>query len=165
MSAKSELITLEEHNNFDNVDKPKLMSLIKDSFDRELAADYFSCTKPEKVIIARANTWYLGTVIIEKIEDDIDYLDKIAVAKIFQGNGLGKKMWELMDESSKKLVWRAKEINPINEFYKRQCDGMHKSGKWIIYWKGLNIEEIKIGIKYALSKKETLREIKWENKR
>ena len=50
--------------------------------------------------------------------------------------------------------------NLINDFYKKQCDGMQKAGNWIIYWKGLNLEDIKIGIKYALSKKETLGDIK-----
>lgn len=160
MDTNSELIVLEKYKNFDTIDKTKLRALIKDSFNKELVNDYFSYAKPKKIIIAKDKADYLGTIIVEKANNDIDYLDKIAVARIFQGKGLGKKMLELVDESSKKLVWRAKENNPINDFYKKQCDGMQKVKNWIIYWKGLNFEEIEIAVNYALSKKETLGEIK-----
>jgi acetylglutamate synthase len=160
MDKNQELITFEKFKSFKGIEKIKFKNLIKNSFNKTLTVDYFDYAKPKMIIIAKDKDDYLGTIVAEKVNRNIDYLDKIAVARIFQGKGLGKNMWELLGESSKKLVWRAKEENPINDFYKRQCDGMQKVGKWIIYWKGLNYNEIKIGINYAILKKETLGEIK-----
>lgn len=154
-------LSLKKYKNFKSIDKSLFKSLISDSFDKHLLNEYFSYVNPNLVIIAKDKGCkeYIGTIVLEKINKKIGYVDKIAVAKKYQGNGVGKKMLNTLDESSKHLVWRAKESNPINTFYKKECDGMQKVGGWIIYWKGLNYDEIHEGIKYAISKKETLGKI------
>lgn len=120
-------------NSFDEVDKNKVKTLIENSFNRKLAPNYFEMPV-EKIFIERK---YNAIAIVTKFQD-VYYLDKFAVAKKSQGNGLGETLWKAVTSKYPSLAWRSTETNPINNWYYKQCDGAQKRGKWIVYWKGLD---------------------------
>lgn len=153
------MTTLKKFNSFKEINKAKFKTLLEDAFSKKLTKGYFSYVKPEYIIIAEKDDEYIGTIVVEKTGKTIYYLDKIAVAKKYHGNGIGKKLWEELHGDNKKIVWRAKENNPINDFYIKQCEGMQKVSGWIIYWRNLTPEELKKAIKYALKKKQTMEEL------
>ena len=142
-------------NSFESISKEKFKELIKSGFGGKLVNDYFEYVVPEHIYLAYCDDIYCGAIVTEKIMPGLSYLDKIVTKKEHQGNGIGKNLWAMLDNKTK-LLWRAKTNNPINSFYMNQCSGMQKTGKWIIYWTGLNPEELKAGIKYALDKKPTV---------
>lgn len=120
-------------SSFDEVDKDKVKTLIENSFNRKLAPNYFEMPV-EKLFIERK---YNAIAIVTKFQD-IYYLDKFAVVKKSQGNGLGETLWKVVINHYPALAWRSTETNPINNWYYKQCDGAQKRDKWIVYWKGLN---------------------------
>ena len=158
MENTTDMVLLKKYTGFGTVDKLKFKDLLEDAFSKKLVKDYFTYANPKLIIIADNDKKYLGAIVVEKIAGNIYYLDKIAVVKEFQRNGIGKKLWEELNLKSEKLVWRAKENNPINNFYQSRCEGMQKTGEWIIYWRGLTPKELEISIKYALMKKKTMEE-------
>ena len=142
-------------NSFKSISKEKFKELVKSGFEKELVEDYFEYAAPKCIYIACLNNNYCGAIVTEEIKPGLIYLDKIVTKKEHQGNGIAKNLWAMLD-CKKKVLWRTKANNPINSFYINQCTGMQKTGKWIIYWNGLNPEDIGDGIKYAIGKKQTL---------
>ena len=49
------------------------------------------------------------------------------------------------------IFWRARATNPIGEWYTKLCDGLHRSGDWVVYWKGVPPDRISSAIEFALS--------------
>ena len=141
---------------FDEVDKEKFKQLIKSGFGKTLVDWYFNYVNPKYIHIIENGLEYIGAIVIEDAALGFDYLDKIVVASSYKGNGYGNQLWDKLIGNSKKLLWRANKANPFNKFYNKHCTGMQKVGKWNIYWVGLTPSQLKDGIKYALSKKETL---------
>ena len=94
---------------------------------------------------------------------EVNYLDKIVVASEFQGQGIGKILWQHLNGYSQKLAWRAKKDNPIIDFYKKKSDG-HISLKdvndYILFYYGLDSNELWLAMAYAIMKKPSLMEIK-----
>ncbi|RLG14255.1 MAG: hypothetical protein DRN66_02535 [Candidatus Nanohalarchaeota archaeon] len=142
-------------NSFKAISKEKFKGLIKSGFEKKLVDDYFEYTMPKYIYIACHNNQYCGAIVAEEINPGLIYLDKIVTKKEHQRNGIFKNLWAMLD-CKKKVLWRTKANNQINSFYINHCTGMQKTGKWIIYWKGLNPEDIRDGIKYAIGKKQTL---------
>ena len=161
MKIESNII-LKKYATFDEVNQPKFKALLENAFGKVLIKDYFSYAMPSTIIIMKEvkkdGEEYLGAIVAETIGNDVHYLDKIAIAKNHQGNGIGKKLWEHFAARSQKMVWRAKENNPINDFYLKNCEGLQKVHGWIIYWKGLTSTELREAIAYAVAKKATFEE-------
>lgn len=153
MSSGLEITKL---NNPAELDKDKLEALIEDGFGKSLIPDYFTGFSPEAVYIAQIGAKYNGAIVLERTELGIAYLDKFVVSKDYQNNGIGGKLWSEAVKNEKRIFWRAKPENPINKFYMSVCDGMQKADGWHVFWVGLDSDEIKKAIKYALSKRETL---------
>ena len=144
---------LKTYKSFDFVNQQKFKELLEDAFGKKLIATYFSDAQPKTIMVLEKENQYIGAIVAEAIGNNVEYLDKIAIARNSQGNGIGKKLWTQFGAQSKKLIWRAKENNPINDFYQRNCEGFQKINSWIIYWKGLSAKELAHALVYATTKK------------
>ena len=149
-------LELKKYKSFKSINKNRFKHLLEDAFSKTLSKNYFNYVKPFRIILAKEGKNYLGGIVVERIDRNIYYLDKIAVIKERQRYGIGKKLWGALVSNHSKFVWRANNNNPINDFYREHCDGMQKIEGWIIYWKGLNHDELEKGIGYAISKKKTM---------
>lgn len=149
---------LKKYLTFEQLNKSKFKLLLEDAFGKKLIKDYFTYANPNAIMVIEKENQYVGAIVAEAAGNNVQYLDKIAIAKTSQGNGIGKKLWQEFGAQSKKLIWRAKENNPINLFYQKNCDGFQKVGDWIMYWKGLSQEELQQAIAYAAAKKSSFEE-------
>ncbi|HEX4450953.1 MAG TPA: hypothetical protein VH143_08800 [Kofleriaceae bacterium] len=124
------------HESFATIDRPRLGELIANSFGRPLAAEYFEHKQPLRIYLADS---YRATAILTREHAELDgiaYLDKFAVTSEAQGEGIGASLWQRMRNETPTLFWRARLRNPINSWYMRKADGMHKSGDWVVFWAG-----------------------------
>jgi len=140
------------HRSFATVDRTRLGELIASSFGRPLAAEYFDTRVPLRIYLADS---YRATAILttEQVEHhDIAYLDKFAVTGEAQGEGIGASLWQRMRDDTPALFWRARANNPVNSWYMRKADGMHKSGEWIVFWAGTSeFPQIRACVEKALA--------------
>ncbi len=118
---------------FKDVNTQKIKKLLEESFCKMLVEDYFK--HPIECVIVDKD--YTGVMIIKKIQGT-PYLDKLAIAKSAQGNGLAKAMWSFVKMKYPSLIWRSSVNNPINNWYFKNCDGVEKSSSWIIFWYNLD---------------------------
>ena len=117
---------------FDDVDKGALRSLIEGCFGRALSATYFADKTPIAVYIAGAHR----AVAIVTREQGMPYLDKFAVTKAAQGEGVGASLWATMRRDFPTLLWRSRRENPINPWYFKQADGAVRGEEWVVFWSG-----------------------------
>jgi acetylglutamate synthase len=150
------MMTIEEHPGFETVDLVMLSSLIESAFKKRLDPDYFAYANPESIRIASIDGAYAGVIVVEPVLGKMKYLDKIAVAPAFQGNGIGKRLWDEVVKHNPKLVWRAHPENPVNASYLSRSHGTVRERGWNIYWTNLLASERGIGIAYAIAKRKTL---------
>lgn len=115
--------------NFRGLNTGKIRKLLEESFSKKLADDYFQ--QPLECIMIDKD--YTGIMIIRDIGGTA-YLDKFAIAKTAQGNGLGKAMWSFLKSKYPALIWRSSGSNPVNNWYFKNCDGVEKSDPWIVFW-------------------------------
>ncbi|HEY1548314.1 MAG TPA: hypothetical protein VGG28_10855 [Kofleriaceae bacterium] len=149
------------HESFSTIDRPRLGELIANSFGRPLAAEYFDHKQPLRIYLADS---YRATAILTREQVELDgrptgiaYLDKFAVTSEAQGEGIGASLWQRMRSETPALFWRARERNPVNSWYMRKADGMHKSGDWIVFWAGTHdFATIRGCVEKALSLPATL---------
>jgi len=99
---------------------------------------------------------YLGIAVVESFQSNIDYLDKIAVLPEYQGNGVGKALFEQLHFSSPNLFWRARTSNPANEWYGKNSDFSVQEGELRVYFKNIMAADINACLNYALTKPKTL---------
>jgi acetylglutamate synthase len=147
---------IKKYGSFKGIDEQRFKEMVFSGFGRMLTSDYFEYCQPSCIYMAEAPGFYYGGAVVESIPPDISYLDKIVVFKEHRGKKIAKRIWEEMSKDCKKLVWRAKRVNPFNQFYSEECDGLQKIGIWLVYWKGLDSKELEKGINYAMGKKPTL---------
>jgi acetylglutamate kinase len=84
-------------------------------------------------------------------------MDKFAVINSARGEGLGNAMWNKMLSEHKKIFWRSRASNAINNFYKDVCDGFQKSNEWNIFWIGIHdLDELTECINYAVNQPATI---------
>ena len=139
---------------FDEVDTERMRALIASCFDRDLVPDYFANKSCHRVYLTES---YRATAIITQDGDLPPYLDKFAVTRKAQGEGVGSSMWARIRADHKTLFWRARTENPINSWYFQQADGTLKSGAWTVFWYGLNgFSEIQRCVDVALTLPATL---------
>ena len=124
--------------NFNGINKKKIKKLIEESFCKKLVSDYFN-QPTEKIIVDKD---YSGLAVIKKL-NGVAYLDKFAVSKTAQGNGLGKAIWHVIKNMYPSLIWRSSITNPINSWYFKNCDGAQKSDEWIVFWYNVNWEKVR----------------------
>lgn len=114
---------------FSGLNTKKIKSLLEESFGKVLIDNYFD--DPIDHIILEKD--YSAIAIIKKLHTQY-YLDKFAVSKNAQGNGLGKSVWCLIKKHYPSLIWRSTIENPINSWYFKNADGVQKNHQWVVFW-------------------------------
>ena len=138
---------------WDELDLPRLRTLIESSFGRTLLPDYFEKTK---LLRAYVSENYRTAVILTDEVDGV-YLDKFAVLDDAQGEGLGRAVWNVMHEETPKLFWRSRHNNPVNIFYYAVSDGCYKQEKWKVFWYGIeDFAEVERCVAHCRSRAPTL---------
>jgi len=140
----------------DGIDRERLRALLEACFGRRLDETYFDKKAFYRVYLSEA---YTATAIITRAAGLPPYLDKFAVTTQAQGAGVGGSLWQRMKAENAKLFWRSRADNEINAWYFQQADGSHKSGRWTVFWYGLDgFDEARACIDHALALPATLRE-------
>jgi acetylglutamate kinase len=125
---------VQKYHSWQELDLPRLRTLIESSFGRALSADYFERTRLYRAYVSEN---YRAAVILTS-EDAGTYLDKFAVLDEAQGEGLGRAVWLVMREENPRLFWRSRHGNVINHFYYAESDGCFKQEKWKVFWFGMD---------------------------
>ena len=136
-----------------NVDQINiLVSILESAFKGTLSKSYFE-NDDKEFYISECNR----SSIVLRSYQDIAYMDKFAVINTARGEGLGNAMWNKMLSEHKKIFWRSRASNAINNFYKDVCDGFQKSDEWNIFWIGINdLDELTACINYAINQPATI---------
>ncbi|MCE9584877.1 MAG: acetylglutamate kinase [Planctomycetes bacterium] len=144
---------IEEHHSWKGINRDRMRTLIEASFGRKLVSNYFQ----RDVTSIFLDPKYRGCAIMRKVAG-MDYLDKFAVRKEAQGEGMGRDVWGAMLQKYPKLFWRSKSTNPINSWYFEQSSGAIKFADWTVFWIGLRESQIKKAIRAALKLPPTLQD-------
>lgn len=133
----------------DEVDLVRLHALIEESFGRKLAV-----THPfGKITDFIVEEEYRGAALLEKHPEG-HYLSKFAVGAEARGEGLAQELWRVVIDAHESIFWRSRKDNPINHWYDRMADGYHTSGKWQVFWRGIDTAEIPAVVAHCLSRAE-----------
>ena len=142
-------------NKFQSLDTHQinvLVSILESAFKGTLSKNYFE-NDDKEFYISECNR---SSIVITSYQD-IAYMDKFAVINSARGEGLGNAMWNKMLSEHKKIFWRSRASNAINNFYKDVCDGFQKSDEWNIFWIGINnLDELTACINYAVNQPATI---------
>lgn len=139
---------IEVYDGLHDLDLDRLKGLLESSFGRELRDDYFAKTMGAEALIAP----YTAVAIVVDDEEPVAYLDKFAVTAEAQGAGIGASLWNKLVERHPRLFWRSRADNPINGWYMQRADGMERTDKWLIFWRGLDTSaQVEKAIERALS--------------
>jgi acetylglutamate kinase len=128
-----------------DIDAERLSVLLTSSFGRELDPTFFD----HEIARAYIEESYRGVALVRETPLG-GYLCKLAVNREAQGEGLGRDLWQLVINDYPTLFWRTRNDNPILPFYLQECDGMARTEKWHVFWKGLAAERIAEAIETAL---------------
>ncbi len=144
-----------EFERFDDLDIARLRHLLESCFGRKLAPDYFATKSCHRVYVTED---YRATAILT-VEDGLVYLDKFAVTRKAQGEGLGTSVWSRMRRGNKKLFWRSQTSNEVNAWYFQQADGAHRTPRWTVFWYGMSgFDEIERCVRTALELPASLKD-------
>ena len=143
---------------WDQLDLPRLRTLIESAFGRRLLPDYFERTTLHRAYVSEN---YRAAVIVtnEPLDGGVGcaYLDKFAVLDEAQGEGLGRAVWQVMREENPRLFWRSRRGNPVNAFYYAESDGCIKQPYWKVFWYGLDgFGEIEQCVEHCRTRPPTL---------
>ncbi|ORZ25367.1 hypothetical protein BCR42DRAFT_457795 [Absidia repens] len=138
-------IKIQNYNNLDDLDLPRLTTLLEESFQKSLDVDgYYKRLRPilAGAIIAGD---YEGAVLMtnENTNNDglpIHYLDKFAIAPTSQGIGLTDILWKRMCDTYPELLWRSRKDNGVNKWYFERSNGYLRlaNTNWVLFWHGSN---------------------------
>lgn len=137
---------IERHNSFATVDRTRLRGLIESAFGRLLNED--ALERGVERIFVEEN--YLGAALLSQTPV-ATYLNKFAVERQAQGEGIGGDVWSVMIRDYPTFFWRTRPTNPITSYYLKNCDGVARFPDWHVYWRGLPPEKIEPAIRYALA--------------
>ena len=143
---------IDKLKSLDSDQKNILVSILESSFKGTLNNKYFK-DHDKEFYLSKCNR---ASIIITSYKN-ITYMDKFAVISSARGEGLGNAMWNKMTSEHKKIFWRSRANNAINNFYKDVCDGFQKSNGWNIFWIGIdNLDELTECINYAVKQPATI---------
>jgi hypothetical protein len=138
--------TILRKGGFVEIDNARLAALLQSSFGRELAPGFFD----REMAHVYLEESYRGAALVRQTSLGA-YLCKFAVEREAQGEGLGRDIWQEVVRDHPSLFWRAHPDNPIAQFYVQECDGMLRTERWHVYWKGLSPEQVPDAVATALS--------------
>ena len=145
---------------WNQIDLDRLRALIESAFGRKLNPDYFEITRPHRIYVSEHYRAAL-VLTVEEFEDgdNVAHLDKFAVADDAQGEGLGRAIWHAMRADVRRLFWRSRPGNPVNEFYFSEADGCLKGGRWDVFWCGMQrFDEIREAVEHCRGRIPTLKD-------
>lgn len=128
------------------LDAPRLAALIASSFGREPLPGFFA--RPVKQVYLEEH--YRGCAILADAPWGA-YLTKFATDREARGEGIARDLWDTLLPEHPAIAWRARANNPINEWYTKLADGLHKTPLWWTFWKGIDPERIPEVIRFALA--------------
>jgi acetylglutamate kinase len=123
---------VERHDAYDAVDVARIAALVQASFGRTLSPEFFS--KPPLAVLLE--TEYRGAAILHASEP-APYLSKFAVLPEAQGEGIGFDLWQAITRDFPSFFWRTRHDNPVLPWYLGVADGMARTERWTIFWRGL----------------------------
>jgi acetylglutamate kinase len=123
---------VERRDGYEGVDVARLAALVEASFGRSLSPDFFE--KPPLAVLLDAE--YRGAAILHPAEP-APYLSKFAVLPEAQGEGIGYDLWQALSRDFPSFFWRTRHDNPVLTFYLGVADGMARTARWYVLWRGL----------------------------
>ena len=135
--------------NLDDAEMKKMLNLLEKSFQRKLI--HSGIIKSWDHFFIEENFSAAG--ILEETPSGM-YLTKFAVDTDARGSGIAQEVWNEMVSREKKIFWRARKSNSINRWYSSLADGMQKTDKWIVYWKGIDVADVPEAVAYCVNKQE-----------
>lgn len=133
----------------DDVDTERIKDLLEDAFQARVDKNYFKNLQANKdsVQAIYVSENYNACAIITKDEElGVSILDKFAVRRANQSDGLGARIFKSVKENHDKCFWRARKINdgrrfhdsPINDWYfKTSTFSYHvPDSPWVIFGYG-----------------------------
>ncbi|MBM4373889.1 MAG: acetylglutamate kinase [Deltaproteobacteria bacterium] len=146
---------VETFDRFEDIEREKLQNLVESCFGRRLTPGYFEKKRCHRVYVTED---YRATAILTS-EAGLVYLDKFAVTRKAQGEGLGGSVWDRMRRDNPKVFWRSQTVNPVNGWYFQQADGSYRTPKWTVFWYGMEgFEEIERCVRTALEMPASLKD-------
>ncbi len=130
-------------------DQPRLAALIESCFGRRLSADYFAGLKAPRLV--RNASWSAAAVLTEGVGGAV-YMDKFAVTREAQGEGLGAALWRQIRAEAPQLYWRSRADNPINPWYLRQAERVVRGGRWLAFCYGVQSAAAGVCLEDALQR-------------
>jgi hypothetical protein len=131
---------------WDDIDPKSLRRLLEMSFDKKIKDSLFN----KKIDHFYIEENYMGAAMIQEV-DGLAYLSKFAVGTEARGLGIGRDLWTEITKHHQKIFWRSNPDKFITNWYVKQCDGMHKTKDWVVFWKGIDQSKITSAIEFALS--------------
>lgn len=141
--------TINRYDYLAALDGVRLAELLESSFGKPLRQHGFL----EAATAFYVEREYKGAAILEPF-GPLMYLSKFAVQAEARGDGLAQELWRAVTADHCAMFWRSSLRNPINQWYDRQADGCHRSGRWTIYWRGIAAAQIPDVIANALDRPE-----------
>ncbi|KAK0777585.1 Amino-acid acetyltransferase, mitochondrial [Friedmanniomyces endolithicus] len=143
-----------ELDNNPNIDFPRLVHLIEDSFRRKLDVTHYLNrirNRTAGLVVAGA---YEGAAIFTWEQPPhttdpshlVPYLDKFAVLQSSQGSsGVADILFQSMVRSCfpHGVCWRSRKDNPVNKWYFERCVGSWQipGTQWTMFWTGEGVVE------------------------
>lgn len=137
-------IEINRAERFEAFDLPALSRALELAFERRVKPRFFD--KPLHQAFIEAD-YRAGALFTDQA--GLPYLSKFFVLREARGEGIARDVWDAACEAVPSFVWRSRMENPFNNWYMQQCDGMQRSGKWRIFWKGLDASNIGPAIEAA----------------
>lgn len=129
-------------------ERGRLAQVISRSFGRTLREDYFEHRDIRRVLVAGD---YSAAAVLTNAAP-APYLDKFAVGREAQGQGLAGSLWKRITAVEPSIFWRSRAGNEINPWYASRADGMQRAGEWIVFWRGVQgAADIARAVRHALS--------------
>lgn len=127
-----------------DINKDGLKILLQTSFEKQIKPEFISSAIDHFYI----EEHYQGAALLADVEG-MSYLSKFAVGTEARGLGIGRDLWSAVIKSHPRIFWRSDPDNFITNWYVKQCDGMHKTPRWSVFWKGVEPARITAAIDYV----------------
>ncbi|MBC8133776.1 MAG: hypothetical protein H7X95_12400 [Deltaproteobacteria bacterium] len=137
---------IESHRSLASLDPMRLRGLIESAFGRKLKEHVLE-REAERIFVEEN---YLGAAVLSQTPVGI-YLNKFAVDRQAQGEGIGGDLWSVMTRDFPSFFWRARPTNPILNWYLKNGDGVARFPDWHVFWRGLSVDQIEPAMRYALA--------------
>lgn len=142
---------IKRFGNWDEVNQNGLKVLLQTSFERKVKDTLFK----NQISNFYIEEFYRGAALVQKV-GDLSYLSHFAVGTEARGFGVGHDLWQTVITDHKQIFWRSHPDRFINRWYTKQCDGLHKTADWVIFWKGVAPAQINTVIEFALKQPDDL---------